>query len=448
MAERDLIEQSTKTLPPPWDRIFSLGSRLFVWGLLFTILYILRPFFLLVFLTFVFAYILEHGVQGLQARIKKRPLRVVLVTMVFLGTLITIGRALAPAFGDQAKTLAQNYPKYFAAVDNEVAALRERAKWTKSFLPEDMHAAEVLEYLLGFVSEADPEETPAARGAARELAPEAPPAPAALIGDPDAPPPDVVLVPSTTDPPIPELQDPIGPPYPGAQAGAASTRTTKRKNLTEAMDRLRDIATPILGIGSAFLLSLLFSFLIVLDLPRLSRAVSGLANTKLGFIYDEVAGNIHDFGLMLGRALEAQLLIAICNTILTALGLWFLGLTSNLVFLSTIVFFCSFIPVAGVFLSSTPICIEALSSGGVHLMLFAILMILAIHTVEAYILNPKIFGHHLRMNAVLVLIVLTIGGKLFGVWGLVLGLPVVNYVFGHAIRFRQPQRGESKGVAA
>ena len=201
-----------------------------------------------------------------------------------------------------------------------------------------------------------------------------------------------------------------------------------------AYERLKNIVTPILGIGSAFLLSLLFSILIVLDLPKLSRAVSGLAATKLGFIYDEVAGNVHDFGMMLGRALEAQLLIALCNTILTAIGLYFLGLTGNLVFLSSVVFFCSFIPVAGVFISSVPISIEALSTEGPQLMLIAIGMILIIHMIEAYVLNPRIFGHHLHMNAVLVLIVLTIAGKLFGVWGLVLGLPVVNYFFGRAIR--------------
>jgi predicted PurR-regulated permease PerM len=165
--------------------------------------------------------------------------------------------------------------------------------------------------------------------------------------------------------------------------------------------------------------------------------VQNLRYTKLGFIYDEVADNIQDFGRVLGTALEAQLFIAIANTILTAIGLWLMGLPS-LVFLSTIVFFCSFIPVAGVFLSSTPICLVALQvqpNGGVKLMLVAIGLILLIHFIEAYFLNPKIFGHHFRMNAVLVLIVLTIGGKLFGVWGLVLGLAVVNYFFAHAIRY-------------
>lgn len=396
-------------LPPPWDRIFSLGTRIFVWGLIFAILYVLRPFFLLVFLTFVFAYILEHGVQGLQHRLANRPLRVVLVTAVFLGALITLGVALAPSFQQQASKIAREYPEYLAKIDVELDEARHRYTWARNVLPEDLRAVDVIEHLVGFVAAApaeDVDDDAAARGRV------------------------------SFDP---ELQ---GPPVPTTLATPASDQMRQQRtqeSLTEAIDLLREIASPILGVGSAFLLSLLFSFLIVLDLPKLSRAVRGLAKTKVGFIYDEVAENIRDFGLMLGRALEAQLLIALCNTVLTALGLWVLGLTSNLVFLSTIVFFCSFIPVAGVFISSVPICLEALSQEGLGLALAVVAMILIIHFIEAYFLNPKIFGHHLHMNAVLVLIVLTIAGKLFGVWGLILGLPVVNYVFGHAIRYRRPR---------
>jgi predicted PurR-regulated permease PerM len=114
--------------------------------------------------------------------------------------------------------------------------------------------------------------------------------------------------------------------------------------------------------------------------------------------------------------------------------------------LSAIVFLCSFIPVAGVFISSTPICLLALQEvdGGFGLMLMTIAMILIVHAVETYILNPRIYGHHMRMNPVLVLIVLTIGGKLFGVWGLVLGIPIVNYVFRHAIRYPHDLPSESE----
>ncbi len=385
-------EEAPKQLPPPWDRIFSLSSRIFVWGLLFGIIYILRPFFLLLFLTFVFAYVLEHGVRRLSPWIKNRPLRVTVATMVFLGTLVTTGIFLATPLQQQASKLLEKYPTYLAAIDTEIASARESSETLQAMIPEGLDAAELINNLLGLV--ADPGE---------EYVPK-------------------------------ERPETAVPPANGAEEGAPAEVQADPEQIMLAYERLKNIVTPILGIGSAFLLSLLFSILIVLDLPKLSRAVSGLAATKLGFIYDEVAGNVHDFGMMLGRALEAQLLIALCNTILTAIGLYFLGLTGNMVFLSSIVFFCSFIPVAGVFISSVPICIEALSQEGPQLMLIAIGMILIIHMIEAYLLNPRIFGHHLHMNAVLVLIVLTIAGKLFGVWGLVLGLPVVNYFFGRAIR--------------
>ena len=62
-------ESQEKTLPPPWDRLFSLTSRMFVWGLALAVLYLLRPLLLVIFLTFVFAYIQAHGVDGLQHRI-------------------------------------------------------------------------------------------------------------------------------------------------------------------------------------------------------------------------------------------------------------------------------------------------------------------------------------------------------------------------------------------
>ncbi len=72
-------------------------------------------------------------------------------------------------------------------------------------------------------------------------------------------------------------------------------------------------------------------------------------------------------------------------------------------------------------------------------MMLAIGMILVIHAIEAYVLNPRIYGHHLRMNPVLTLIILVICGKLFGPWGLILGIPVFNYVFAHAIRHKSPK---------
>ncbi len=388
------MEPQEKTLPPPWDRLFSLASRTFVWGLLLAVLYLLRPFLLLIFLTFVFAYIQAHGVDGLAHRIKNRPLRVTIVGLVFLGTLLASGFTLVPQVQDQAGTFWQNRQKYANDADQELNKFLKQ--WPSVY-------ASVAKHKTG--------PTEAVKAA---------PQPTIPGKEPEA----------TQEPKPPE--------------NLYLVRDFIDGGITSWNQNPLEIGQSVLGVASAFLLSLLFSFLIVLDLPKLKRSIQGLSKTKIGFIYDEVADNIAGFGMVLGQALEAQLFIAVCNTILTAIGCWMMGLP-NLLVLSTIVFFCSFIPVVGTFISSTPICLLALQAGGVSTMVLAIILICVIHAVETYVLNPQIYGHHMHMNPVLVLIVLTVAGKLFGVWGLVLGIPIVNYVFRHAIRFaaERPQTTDS-----
>ncbi len=371
-------DSSEKTLPPPWDRIFSLGSRTFVWGLLIAILYLLRPFLLLIFLTFVFAYIQAHGVDGLQHRIRNRPLRVTIVGLVFLGTLLATGFTLFPNVKEQADTFWKNRQKYADDADREVNKFLKEASFYDALAKRS--------------------------SALRDL------------GD------------GTVHRPGEAPSNP-----PGNEGELHIVRDVLAHVGQSLAENPLEWGQSVIGYVSSFLLSLLFSFLIVLDLPGLSRGIEGLSHTKIGFIYDEVADNVAGFGRVLGRALEAQLFICVCNTILTAIGIWLMGLP-NLLVLSTIVFFCSFIPVVGTFISSTPICLLALQAGGVTSLLLAILLICVIHAIETYVLNPQIYGHHMKMNPVLVLIVLTIAGKLFGIWGLVLGIPIVNYFFRHAIR--------------
>lgn len=392
-------EHPERALPPPWDRIFSLATKTFVWGLLIAVLYLLRPFFLLIFLTFVFAYIQAHGVEGLAHRIKKRALRVVVVGLVFVGTLFATGFTLFPEVRDQAGEFLRDRDRLVADADREVNKfLRQYPSLfeTLSRHQEDLPDPAILTK--------PPQDLPPEPPQPKETEP--------VVENPQEPKPVDIRN-------LPDLQ-------PVKELVASFGNSLAANPLA--------IGQSVLGYATSFLLALLFSFLIVLDLPRLTRGVQGLAHTRVGFIYNEVADNIAGFGRVLGRALEAQLFIAVCNTILTAIGIWFMGL-DNILVLSAIVFFCSFIPVFGTVLSTTPICLLALQSGGVSSMLLVVVLIAVIHSLEAYVLNPQIYGHHMHMNPVLVLIVLTICGQLFGVWGLILGIPIVNYVFRHAIRY-------------
>jgi predicted PurR-regulated permease PerM len=115
---------------------------------------------------------------------------------------------------------------------------------------------------------------------------------------------------------------------------------------------------------------------------------------------------------------------------LTLIGLLLLSIPSVML-LTLIVFICGFIPVLGTFISTVPIVLVALNTGGLQLGLAILMVIIFVHAVEAYGLNPLIYGRHFKINPVLVLIILFVGYHLFGIWGMLLGVPVTQYFLHH-----------------
>jgi predicted PurR-regulated permease PerM len=376
-----------RSLPQPWDRLLPHVATLMVWGVLFAVIYLLRSFFLLLFLTFVFSYIQARSVNRLETLIKNRVVRVALVALFLLGVLTATGVFLVPKVKTQTEVFVSQFGAYLSRVDQELFKLEKKYPLLGEILPEILS------------------NDPGAADAAEKRG---------LKNSPSAS----------------LLQQFLG-------LGEAASGL---QNVNQMLDTLGNIGGKIASAASAFLLSLLFSFLIVLDLTKLGASVRELESTKLWFIYHSVADDIREFSQVLGKALEAQLIIAIINSFLTALGISLLGLGQHVAFLSVIVFFCSFFPVIGVFISSIPICLIALQSDGLQTMFLGVLLIAIIHLIEGYILNPRIYGSYMRINSVIILIILTIGGKLFSFWGLILGVPVCTYIFGHAIRFKKQER--------
>jgi predicted PurR-regulated permease PerM len=178
-------------------------------------------------------------------------------------------------------------------------------------------------------------------------------------------------------------------------------------------------------------LSLMLSFFITFDIRRLSEGALKIKSShRVGHIYDEIVPGLVRFASLIGRAFQAQGVIALTNTVLTYALMQFLQIENSL-FLSLIVFLGSFIPVLGVVLSGAPICAVAIVQDGGSLMLalWVIIGILVVHFIETSILNPKIVGTFLHLHPVLVLVILAIGEHFFGAWGLLLGLPIAVYIF-------------------
>ncbi|KAL4858146.1 putative transport protein YdbI [Chlorella vulgaris] len=191
-------------------------------------------------------------------------------------------------------------------------------------------------------------------------------------------------------------------------------------------------------------ISLILSFMVVWDLPTIKRGVQSLRTSRIAPIYNTVAPSLEIFATLFGKALQAQARIAAVNTILTALGMWALKLPGAGL-LSLFVFFCGFIPIAGVIISTVPIAFVALTEYGFTKLALVLLMITGVHFVEAYGLNPAIYSAHLKLHPLLVLTVLVVAEHSLGVWGLLLAVPLTVFALDYVVRYPQYT---ATGVAA
>ncbi len=175
------------------------------------------------------------------------------------------------------------------------------------------------------------------------------------------------------------------------------------------------------------ILAIIFSFILVMDWKRIAGTMKELEKSRIRSFYIGASPHLQAFADVLGKAFTAQAIIAICNTLLTAVGIWFFQVP-NIALIMTIVFLCGFIPIVGTFISSVPIIIFGIQTGGL-LMVFKLMILIAIvHAFEAYVLNPKITGNVLHVHPILVLILLLVGERFFGIWGMVVGVPIGYYV--------------------
>ncbi|CAM9780515.1 unnamed protein product [Ascophyllum nodosum] len=193
------------------------------------------------------------------------------------------------------------------------------------------------------------------------------------------------------------------------------------------------------------MVSLLLSFMVIWDLPNLRRGIKDLKTSRLAFAYNTISPQVGTFAKLVGQSFEVQFTIAAINTLLTTVGLIALGVSGPLV-LSFIVFLCSFVPVVGVFISTLPMCVAGLGDYGMDKVFQILFMVLGVHAVEAYFLNPQIYASKLKLHPVLVIGVLYVAEHLVGVQGLIIAVPCAVFVINNIIMGNQgTQEGSAKG---
>ncbi|TQS76197.1 AI-2E family transporter [Ornithinibacillus gellani] len=175
------------------------------------------------------------------------------------------------------------------------------------------------------------------------------------------------------------------------------------------------------------LIALLLSLFFLLEKPRLIEFTNKFKHSKIAPFYNEIQFFGRKFSQTFGKVIEAQFIIALINTCLTVIVLMVLGFP-QIIGLAIMVFFLGLIPVAGVIISLVPLTIIAFTIGGFLKVLYLFIAIMIIHAIEAYILNPKLMSSKTDLPVFYTFIVLIFSQNFFGVWGLIVGIPVFVFL--------------------
>jgi predicted PurR-regulated permease PerM len=174
-------------------------------------------------------------------------------------------------------------------------------------------------------------------------------------------------------------------------------------------------------------ISLMLSMFFMLERHKVAEFMRRFKDSRIGGFYTY----LHHFGSnflnSFGKVIQAQILIALTNAILSVIALKVLGFR-QLLGLGVMIFFFSLVPVAGTIVSLIPLSIIAFNIGGVVKILYVLIMIAALHALESYVLNPKLMASKTELPVFIIFIILLVSEHFMGVWGLLVGIPMFMFM--------------------
>lgn len=199
----------------------------------------------------------------------------------------------------------------------------------------------------------------------------------------------------------------------------AKSTASLKGNLGDIVDVSRRFITAVLASVFMLFFVLMVAAFVSIDTQKIKAYVATL-------IPPEYATDFETLGRMMDRKLagvvRGQVTICIVNGVLTFIGLLLLGVKFAFL-LATIATVLSLIPIFGTIISSVPIVLIGLSQSW-QTGLGALLWIIGIHALEAYVLNPKIMGTAARIHPIVVAFALIAGESTYGLIGALFAVPL------------------------
>ncbi len=200
------------------------------------------------------------------------------------------------------------------------------------------------------------------------------------------------------------------------------------KGLGDAASALIKTMTSVVSGTITTFVGIFFSVYILLQKEKLSNQLDRLANSylpskvnlKLSHTLSVMNGCFRKY--IVGQCTEAVVLGVLCT-----LGMLIFRFP-HAVMIGVLIGFTALIPIVGAYVGGAIGAIIILTQSPIKALLFIVFLVV-LQLFEGNFIYPKVVGDSIGLPALWVLAAITIGGALFGVLGMLLGVPIVAAVY-------------------
>jgi predicted PurR-regulated permease PerM len=197
------------------------------------------------------------------------------------------------------------------------------------------------------------------------------------------------------------------------------------------------IAMGIFHLLVVFIAGPFIAFYALVDLPRLGRLAREILPPRHRPEADLLARKL---GVVVGGYVRGQLLVATFVGVGTSMGLWAIGLRFWLL-VGLLAGVTNLVPLIGPFVGGLVGVTIALVTEGPALAVLVVVVVTIVQQLDGHIISPLVVGRTVHLHPLMVLLALLVAGTLYGIFGMLVAIPLVaavNVLVAHFWRTRVP----------
>jgi predicted PurR-regulated permease PerM len=204
-------------------------------------------------------------------------------------------------------------------------------------------------------------------------------------------------------------------------------------SVRDQIDRVAKVGVKVFHVLLVMILTPIFAFYLLVDLPHLKQVADGLIPTAAR---PEVLVLARRMNAAVGGFFRGQLVVALIVGTLASIGLLIIGLPFWLL-IGMVAGFFNMIPLIGPYIGGVPALVIALTTREPITALWVVLIMVAVQQIDNHFISPLVMHRVVKLHPVLVMLALLLGGTLGGFFGLLVAVPtaaILKILIGHLWR--------------